>query len=43
MFYKSGDFILDAYYIVNDPNDPLAVKATEIRKQDYLFWNEVKA
>ena len=42
MFYKSGDFILDAYYIVNDPNDPLAVKATEIRKQDYLFWNEVK-
>ena len=25
MFYKSGDFILDAYYIVNDPNDPLAV------------------
>lgn len=42
MFYTSGDFILDAYYIVNDPNDPLAVKATEIRKQDYLFWNEVK-
>ncbi|MEK0128388.1 HNH endonuclease, partial [Corynebacterium marquesiae] len=42
MFYKSGDFILDAYYIVNDPNDPLAVKATEIRKQDYLFWKEVK-
>lgn len=33
---------MDAYYIVNDPNDPIAVKATEIRKQDYLFWREVK-
>ena len=33
---------MDAYYIVNDPNDPIAVKATEIRKQEYLFWREVK-
>ncbi|MDK8523858.1 HNH endonuclease signature motif containing protein [Corynebacterium sp. MSK150] len=33
---------MDTYYIVNDPNDPIAVKATEIRKQEYLFWNEAK-
>jgi len=33
---------LEAYYIVNDPKDPLAVKATEIRKQDYLFWKDAK-
>ena len=33
---------MDAYYIVNDTNDPIAVKATEIRKQEYLFWREVK-
>ena len=42
MFYISGNLILDAYYIVNDTNDPIAVKATEIRKQEYLFWREVK-
>ncbi|MEK0145735.1 HNH endonuclease signature motif containing protein [Corynebacterium yonathiae] len=33
---------MESYYIVNDPNDPLAARATEIRKQDYLFWKEVK-
>ena len=33
---------MEAYYIVNDPKDPLAVKATEIRKQDYLFWKDAK-
>ena len=33
---------MEAYYIVNDPKDPLAVKATEIRKQDYLFWKDTK-
>ena len=33
---------MEAYYIVNDPNDPLAAQATEIRKHDYLFWKEVK-
>ena len=33
---------MDAYYVVNDPKDPIAVRATENRKQDYLFWNEVK-
>lgn len=33
---------MESYYIVNDPKDPLAVKATEIRKQDYLFWKDAK-
>ena len=33
---------MEAYYIVNDPKDLLAVKATEIRKQDYLFWKDAK-
>ena len=33
---------MEAYYIVNDPKDPSAVKATEIRKQDYLFWKDAK-
>lgn len=33
---------MEAYYIVNDPKDPLAVKTTEIRKQDYLFWKDAK-
>lgn len=33
---------MEAYYIVNDPKDPLAVNATEIRKQDYLFWKDAK-
>ena len=33
---------MEAYYIVNDPKDPLAVKATEIRKQDYPFWKDAK-
>ena len=33
---------MDTYYVVNDPKDPIAVRATENRKQDYLFWNEVK-
>ena len=33
---------MEAYYIVNVPKDLLAVKATEIRKQDYLFWKDAK-
>lgn len=33
---------MEAYYIVNDPKDPLAAKATETRKQDYLFWKDAK-